>query len=377
MDRHERDADRDRDDGFTDFMSECAHRLHRVAYLLTGDAGQAEELTQAALVRTYTAWRRIRRDDAYAYARRVLVNQHNDWWRGRLRRERLVPDVPERSTGDDRATTGKVRTLESGGGAQPGSPPASRFGQLAQLDDRAGGIVDYGLFHGDAARITVDAGGRVVGAHLAHWSRDRSFTVFWVRRTGTLLSPTPAPEGAGGTQPRFTAYNEAGEVLGTSDGQESRRSDGGVNAEDRERVGDVIRTGTPVADGRELVLWFVGDDQQAILKAGARDRAGTIAELKLLGNYHRPPFDIGFYHGLQTIDGPGGKQIVLCTYVGPAARVVAGSPAAGVTHGFGRWSAHPELFIVWVAGVPPESAYQTTATAYDVQGTMVAASNFR
>ncbi len=123
MDRHERDADRDRDDGFTDFMSECAHRLHRVAYLLTGDRGQAEELTQAALVRTYTAWRRIRRDDAYAYARRVLVNQHNDWWRGRLRRERLVPDVPERSTGDDRATTGKVRTLESGGGAQPARVP--------------------------------------------------------------------------------------------------------------------------------------------------------------------------------------------------------------------------------------------------------------
>ncbi|HEU4423260.1 MAG TPA: hypothetical protein VFR67_12065 [Pilimelia sp.] len=39
-------------------------------------------------MRTYTAWQRIRREDAYAYARRVLVNLHTDWWRGRLQRLR-------------------------------------------------------------------------------------------------------------------------------------------------------------------------------------------------------------------------------------------------------------------------------------------------
>src|SRR5438309_10661234 len=78
-------------------MRQCATRLHRVAYLLTADSGQAEELTQNALARTYAAWRRIRNDDAYAYARRVLVNLHTDWWRARAgalqgltRRERAV-----------------------------------------------------------------------------------------------------------------------------------------------------------------------------------------------------------------------------------------------------------------------------------------------
>lgn len=97
----------DIDDGgdrFTDFMSQSAHRLYRVAYLLTGDRDQAEELTQSALVPTYTAWHRIRHEDGYGYARRILVNLHNDWWRGRLRWERPVAYPPDRSVGGDPAT---------------------------------------------------------------------------------------------------------------------------------------------------------------------------------------------------------------------------------------------------------------------------------
>lgn len=89
---------------FVAFMTGSAHRLYRVAYLLTYDAGQAEELTQHALVRTYTAWPRIVGGDAYGYARRILVNLHSDWWRRWLRRERPTSHVPERSaTGSDPA----------------------------------------------------------------------------------------------------------------------------------------------------------------------------------------------------------------------------------------------------------------------------------
>jgi RNA polymerase sigma-70 factor (sigma-E family) len=110
---------RPRDDGrtgehdaqFAAFMSGSAHRLYRVAYLLTYDAGQAEELTQHALVRTYTAWPRIVDGDGYGYARRILVNLHNDWWRRRLRRERPTPQVPEqRATGPDPADAVVART---------------------------------------------------------------------------------------------------------------------------------------------------------------------------------------------------------------------------------------------------------------------------
>jgi RNA polymerase sigma-70 factor (sigma-E family) len=86
---------RDDDDEFAGFMHAAAPRLYRVAYLLAGDPAQAEELTQQTLVRTYTAWARIDAGDAYRYARRILVNLHNDWWRRRFLRERPVEQVPE------------------------------------------------------------------------------------------------------------------------------------------------------------------------------------------------------------------------------------------------------------------------------------------
>jgi RNA polymerase sigma-70 factor (sigma-E family) len=60
-------------------------RLRWAAYLLCGDHQLAEDLAQTALVRTYAAWRRVRRDDALAYARRVLVNLNTD----RLRRRHV------------------------------------------------------------------------------------------------------------------------------------------------------------------------------------------------------------------------------------------------------------------------------------------------
>ena len=82
---------------FTAFMTEHRRDLLRAAWLLVGDEHRAEELTQQALVRTYAAWSRARRDPL-AYARRVLVNLRVDTWR-RRRREVLVspyelPDTP-------------------------------------------------------------------------------------------------------------------------------------------------------------------------------------------------------------------------------------------------------------------------------------------
>ena len=84
------------DGEFVAFMRDCGQRLFRVAYLLTGDRSRAEDLTQEALARTYLAWPRVRHDDAYPYARRVLVNLRTDWWRlRRFSRERSVDTVPE------------------------------------------------------------------------------------------------------------------------------------------------------------------------------------------------------------------------------------------------------------------------------------------
>ncbi len=82
------------DEEFVRFVSASSTRLLRAAYLLTGDRHRAEEATQAALVRTYANWSRVRRDDAYAYARAVMVNQLIDAWR-RPRREYTVAEFPE------------------------------------------------------------------------------------------------------------------------------------------------------------------------------------------------------------------------------------------------------------------------------------------
>ncbi|HEU4423590.1 MAG TPA: hypothetical protein VFR67_13745 [Pilimelia sp.] len=295
-------------------------------------------------------------------------------------------DGPSMSAGLRNAATGQVRDLESGGSGEGG------FELVAQIDDRVGGIVDYGLFHGDAARITVTADGRQAEAELAPWSIDRSYIVFWARRTGTRLPPSDAPlpptdapvppsgapEPTGGVaQPQFTAYDRAGDVTATSQGR-SRRSDGGVNAEDRPQVGKLIRTGVVTASGRELVLWFVGDDKNALLKAGERDpRSGRVIDVMTLEGVARPPFAIGFYGGYHQLDGPGGTKILLGTYVGPAARVVMAHPAAGVTTGSAHWSAHPELVLCWAAKVPAATVYEISAVAFDANGRVLAATDFR
>ncbi|GAB1641922.1 SigE family RNA polymerase sigma factor [Krasilnikovia sp. MM14-A1259] len=82
------------DDEFVEFATASSARLQHVAFLLTGDRHEAEDAAQAALVRTYAAWQRVRRRDAYAYARTVLANLVTDRWRRPLR-EYATEQLPE------------------------------------------------------------------------------------------------------------------------------------------------------------------------------------------------------------------------------------------------------------------------------------------
>lgn len=84
------------DDDFVAFAQNSSGRLQHAAYLLTGDRHDAEDAAQAALVKTYAAWSRVRRKDAYAYARTVLVNLVIDQWRRPIREYATeeLPDVP-------------------------------------------------------------------------------------------------------------------------------------------------------------------------------------------------------------------------------------------------------------------------------------------
>jgi len=72
-------------------MDQAGPALLRTAWFLTGDADRAQELTQAAFVKTYVVWHKIDQDRALAYARRCLVNHKIDVWRGT--RHEVVADV--------------------------------------------------------------------------------------------------------------------------------------------------------------------------------------------------------------------------------------------------------------------------------------------
>jgi RNA polymerase sigma-70 factor (sigma-E family) len=82
------------DEKFVEFAKGSSARLQQAAYLLTGDRHQAEEAAQTALVRTYAAWSRVDHENAYPYARRVLVNLLTDRWR-RPFREYATEQMPE------------------------------------------------------------------------------------------------------------------------------------------------------------------------------------------------------------------------------------------------------------------------------------------
>lgn len=102
MDATERDA-------FRDYVAGRSAALLRTAYLITGNRGDAEDLLQTALAKTYLAWPRIReRDSIDAYVRRVLVNTHTSIWR-RHRHLHLtvtpVEHLPERPGRDSTADT--------------------------------------------------------------------------------------------------------------------------------------------------------------------------------------------------------------------------------------------------------------------------------
>ena len=80
----------DRYEGFREFVLARHGALSRTAYLLTGDHHLAEDLLQAALVRTAAHWHRIAEGNPEAYLRRVMVNERTSRWR----RRRYAVEVP-------------------------------------------------------------------------------------------------------------------------------------------------------------------------------------------------------------------------------------------------------------------------------------------
>ena len=86
-------------DGFREYVALRSAALVRLGWLLTGDEATAQDLVQAALVKTWSRWSQVVRQDAPdAYVRRVMMSIFLSWVRRRRWRTELmgggVPDEP-------------------------------------------------------------------------------------------------------------------------------------------------------------------------------------------------------------------------------------------------------------------------------------------
>ena len=78
----------------------------RLAYLLTSDADQAEDIVAEAFAKVYVRWSKGEVRDVGAYLRRAVANEANS----KLRRRYLERREAQRRHGDDRG----VRTVDEG-----------------------------------------------------------------------------------------------------------------------------------------------------------------------------------------------------------------------------------------------------------------------
>ena len=96
-----RPAPRPDDPGFRDYVTSRGGSLLRMAYLLTHNLADAEDLVQSALAKTYQAWDRIEDRAALdGYVRRAMVNTHISSWRRRRLEEYPTDEIPDQAVGD-------------------------------------------------------------------------------------------------------------------------------------------------------------------------------------------------------------------------------------------------------------------------------------
>jgi DNA-directed RNA polymerase specialized sigma24 family protein len=82
------------------FVQRSGAALRRLAFVLTGNLNDADDLLQTTLVKVIWSWQRVSRaENPDAYVKRMMVNAASTTWRRRLRnREVLLAHPPERAT---------------------------------------------------------------------------------------------------------------------------------------------------------------------------------------------------------------------------------------------------------------------------------------
>lgn len=89
-------------DEFREFMHGRWPAMVRLAYALTGDQADAEDLAQTAFARAYASWPRVRRAGSpEAYVRQIVVNENRNRFRKHRVPEHLTNRIPERAGTDE------------------------------------------------------------------------------------------------------------------------------------------------------------------------------------------------------------------------------------------------------------------------------------
>ena len=109
------------DEEFAELVHACWASLYRTAYLMLGDAAEAEDLVQTALAKTYANWRRVRSVEAApGYARTTLVNTAASWFRKKgWRNERPTEFLPETPRSGHESDLSERRTVIDALGTLP------------------------------------------------------------------------------------------------------------------------------------------------------------------------------------------------------------------------------------------------------------------
>jgi RNA polymerase sigma-70 factor (sigma-E family) len=160
---------------FDDFVADSLGPLLKTAYLITWDAGEAEDLVQECLFKVARRWPRVRRmAQPRAYARRILVNMALDSSRDRTRRR---GELDGSSSTADEATWDALAGLET---------RAELHAALAQLTPRQRAVLVLRYFNDLTEAQTADVLGFSPGTVKSNASRG-------LARLREALAPTPNP----------------------------------------------------------------------------------------------------------------------------------------------------------------------------------------
>lgn len=148
----------DEETSFAAVFNEHHRRAVGLAYLLTGDPHQAEDVVSEAMAKVWKQWRAGRVDDVGPYLRRAVANQANS----KLRRRYLERREANRRSGDERG----VRMVDD-----QAAEHDAVWQAIQQLPDRQRQVVVLRYYEDLSEAATADALGISTGTVKSSLSR--------------------------------------------------------------------------------------------------------------------------------------------------------------------------------------------------------------